>query len=221
MYPTTVEVLGFQASSRDVGAGAATPVPATEMDVGEFEALLTTAILPATLIAVAGSKLTFSAAAWAGAKISPEETPFAARPAPATITFEIVTFEPPEFVTLIVRVTLVPTFSLPKLIPVGFTEIWPGAIAVVVTAGAVTGVAVTGLLTGGTDGAGAAFDVEGDSAEVAGETPVPLKPAACAPRFSTRNTIDPVRRPAADGVKLTVPLHVWPGLRMAGSEGPE
>ncbi len=50
----------------------------------------------------------------------PEVTPLALKPAPETVTFEMLTFEFPVFVKVTLEEPLPPTFTLPKLRPVGF-----------------------------------------------------------------------------------------------------
>lgn len=55
-----------------------------------------------------------------GVKIVPFETPLALNPAPVTVTVEMVTFEFPLFVSVVV-IKLVPfTLTVPKLKLVGF-----------------------------------------------------------------------------------------------------
>jgi hypothetical protein len=50
----------------------------------------------------------------------PEVTPLALKPAPETVTLEMVTFEFPVFVKATLEEPLAPTFTLPKLRLVGF-----------------------------------------------------------------------------------------------------
>src|SRR5579863_3608200 len=85
------------------------------MESGEFVALLATETLPVTLPAAAGAKVAVKVAACPGVRMSPEETPVALKPAPETVTFEIVTLELPAFVSVTDRVLLLDTFTLPKL----------------------------------------------------------------------------------------------------------
>jgi hypothetical protein len=85
------------------------------MESGELAALLATEILPVMLPAAAGAKVAVRVAVCAGARISPEETPAALKPAPETVTFETVTLEFPAFVSVTVFVLLLDTFTLPKL----------------------------------------------------------------------------------------------------------
>jgi hypothetical protein len=85
------------------------------MESGEFVALLATETLPVTLPAPDGAKVAVKLAVCPGARISPEETPEALKPAPATVTLEIVTLEFPAFVSVTLRALLLDTFTLPKL----------------------------------------------------------------------------------------------------------
>jgi len=55
-----------------------------------------------------------------GVKVVPEVTPLALKPAPETVTLEMVTFEFPVLVRLALSKLLLPRFTLPKLRPVGF-----------------------------------------------------------------------------------------------------
>lgn len=47
--------------------------------------------------------------------IWPLETPLSLNPAPEMLTLETVTLEPPELVSVVESVSLLPTFTLPKL----------------------------------------------------------------------------------------------------------
>jgi hypothetical protein len=55
-----------------------------------------------------------------GVKIVPEVTPLALKPAPETFTPEMLTFEFPVLVRLVLSELLLPRFTLPKLRLVGF-----------------------------------------------------------------------------------------------------
>ena len=91
-----------------------TPTPVRATDVGEFVALLATDALPVTLPEVDGEKLTLKVALCPGLRMVPADTPLSLKPAPETLTLEIVTLELPEFVSVTGRVLLVPVFTLPK-----------------------------------------------------------------------------------------------------------
>ena len=83
--------------------------------VGEFVALLVTVTLPVTLPVAAGAKVMVTVAVCPADRISPAGTPLAPKPAPETLTFEIVTLEVPAFVNVTFWLLLVDTFTLPKL----------------------------------------------------------------------------------------------------------
>jgi hypothetical protein len=82
-------------------------------------ALLTTITLPFTPPGFEGAKTTCNVAVWLGPNVKPDETPFALNPVPEVVTLEIVTFEFPLFVRVTFSVLLLPSFTLPKLKPVG------------------------------------------------------------------------------------------------------
>jgi len=81
--------------------------------------LLVTVTFPVTLPGAAGAKVTFKDAVCPGVRIVPVDTPLGLKPAPEKLTFEIVTFELPEFVCVPARVLLAPVFMFPKLKVVG------------------------------------------------------------------------------------------------------
>ncbi len=111
----TVDVLGDQETATEC-VTAATPVPDSEMESGEFVALLATATLPVALPVADGVNVAVSVAVCPGARMSPEETPDALNPAPETATPEIVMLEFPAFVSVTDCVPLLATFTLPKFI---------------------------------------------------------------------------------------------------------
>jgi len=84
------------------------------MESGEFVALLATEILPVTLPDPEGAKVAAKVAVCPGVRISPEDMPEALKPAPETVTVEIVTLEFPAFVRVMAWVQLLDTFTLPK-----------------------------------------------------------------------------------------------------------
>jgi hypothetical protein len=94
---------------------AVIPVPESKMESGEFVALLATETLPVALPAEAGAKVAVKVAVCPGVRISPDGTPVALKPAPETVTFEIVILELPAFVSVTDLVLLLETFTLPKL----------------------------------------------------------------------------------------------------------
>lgn len=84
------------------------------MESGEFVALLATEILPVTAPAEAGVKVAVTVVVCPGFSMTPE-APVALKPAPDTVTVEIVTRELPAFVSVTVCVPLLGMVTLPKL----------------------------------------------------------------------------------------------------------
>ena len=70
--------------------------------------------MPATLPVAAGAKVTFKVDVCPGVRIAPADTPLGLKPAPEMLTFEIVTSELPEFVSVTARALLEPVFTFPK-----------------------------------------------------------------------------------------------------------
>jgi hypothetical protein len=77
-------------------------VPESATESGELVALLATETLPVALPAEDGEKVAVSVATCPGVRISPEETPLALKPAPETVTLEIVMLAFPAFVSVTV-----------------------------------------------------------------------------------------------------------------------
>ena len=75
--------------------------------------------MPATLPIAAGAKVTFKVDVCPGVRIAPADTPLGLKPAPEMLTFEIVTSELPEFVSVTARMLLEPVFTFPNLKLVG------------------------------------------------------------------------------------------------------
>src|SRR5271156_2008625 len=71
--------------------------------------------LPFTNPAAAGANCAVIVTDWFGVKISPEVTPLLLYPVPDTVTLEIVTFEFPLLVSVVVSELLLPTLTFPKL----------------------------------------------------------------------------------------------------------
>src|SRR5713101_3799470 len=108
----------------------ATPVPRSDTDSGEFEALLLMVTLPASEPALAGANMTFIVTEAAGPRMVPAEMPLTLTPAPMIPTLETVTLEAPVLVTVVLCVLLVPTFTFPK-VRLGAPELsTPGAVTV-------------------------------------------------------------------------------------------
>lgn len=106
-------MLGAQLKRTECVTGA-TPVPESAMTAGEFEALLVTVMPPVTLPAVAGANVALKVAVCPGERMMPESPPPALKPAPATLTLEIVTLEFPAFVSSRLCELLLDTFTSPK-----------------------------------------------------------------------------------------------------------
>src|ERR1700694_1301222 len=86
-----------------------TPTPLREIVAGEFVALLSTDTLPVTLPEAVAVNAGFSAMDWLGVRTVAEVTPVALNPASATVTLEIVTFELPLFVSVMLHAPVLPT----------------------------------------------------------------------------------------------------------------
>jgi hypothetical protein len=97
-----------------VWAAAATPVPDSVIAAGEFVASLAMLTLPFTSPAAAGANCAVMVTDWFGVSISPEVTPLSLYPVPDTVTLEIVTFEFPLLVSVVVNELLLPTLTLPN-----------------------------------------------------------------------------------------------------------
>jgi hypothetical protein len=78
----------------------ATPEPLRGMLVGEFGALLTNAMLPVKLPALAGAKATLKFALCPGLSVKGSVSPLVVKPLPETVACEIVRSAVPEFVRL-------------------------------------------------------------------------------------------------------------------------
>jgi hypothetical protein len=109
----TVDVLAVQFKVAECVASL--PVPANGIVSGKFEALLVIVRFPFTVPEDDGVNATFSDADAPGFRISPVESPFALKPGPETATFEIVTFESPELVSVRGCMLLLPIFTSPKV----------------------------------------------------------------------------------------------------------
>ena len=82
--------------------------------MGELVALLPMVTLPVALPVEEGARVTFNVALCPAAIVCPEYTPLALKPAPETLTLEIVTPELPKLVTVADKVRLLPIVTLPK-----------------------------------------------------------------------------------------------------------
>jgi hypothetical protein len=98
---------------------AATPVPLREIERGELGALLTRVIDPVTLPAALGPNTALNVAFLPAAIVSGAVIPVVLKPAPVTVTEEIVTVALPPFVRLTVCELFVPVVTLPNAAVVG------------------------------------------------------------------------------------------------------
>src|ERR1700733_4011382 len=97
----------------------ATPVPLKEIVSGEFGALLTNEIVPVTLPAALGAKTALNVVDWPAAMVTCAAIPEVLKPAPATVTEEIVTVALPPFLSVMVWEFFVPVVTLPNAALVG------------------------------------------------------------------------------------------------------
>src|SRR5580698_9870479 len=98
---------------------AATPVPLREIVSGEFGALLPSEIVPVTLPAALGAKTALNVVDWPAAMVTCAAIPEVLKPAPATVTEEIVTVAVPPFLSVMVWELFVPVVTLPNAALVG------------------------------------------------------------------------------------------------------
>ena len=78
------------------------PTPLSEIESGEFAAVLTTDALPVALPARVGVNVTLKLAAWPADNVTRGAEPLRVKPLPVTLTWEMLTAALPVFV----RVTL-------------------------------------------------------------------------------------------------------------------
>jgi hypothetical protein len=90
-----------------------TAVPSNEMVTVGLVALLVIVTVPFKFPAANGAKVTFKTAEPPAAKIKPDETPLTLTPAPERVTFAMEMLEPPTFVSVTVRMLLLPTERFP------------------------------------------------------------------------------------------------------------
>jgi len=119
LFPTTtlpkLRLLGFDAS-----APAAVPVPDSGIVNVGFEALEVMVTSPLAAPAEVGANETLKLALCPEVSVTGAVIPVMLNPEPLTPTAEMVTLDPPVFVTVSDRVCLLPTITLPKLRLVGF-----------------------------------------------------------------------------------------------------
>src|ERR1700691_3853395 len=102
------------------------PMPVSDSNTLASDALLVNVTPPLRATAEAGPYVTVKVIDCPDDSVVPLETPLAVKPAPATVAFENVTVEGPELETVNFCVTLLPTFTLPKLKLAGLTVRYPG-----------------------------------------------------------------------------------------------
>ena len=112
------------------GAGAcagAVPVPESETFKVELEAFDTTAMPPLTLAADCGANTALNGTLAPGLSTNGTLSPLMLNPVPVAVACEIVTLDEPVFVIESAKVTLLPTWALPKARLAGLALSWPGA----------------------------------------------------------------------------------------------
>lgn len=109
------------------------------MLVGEFVALLVIVTPPVTTPADVGAKVTVNTTDCPAVSVCVDVTPPALKPAPDTVTCEIVTLEFPTFVSVTFCELVLPTVTLLKFRLVGFAVTWSVAITPVPVRGMVIG----------------------------------------------------------------------------------
>ena len=92
-----------------------TPTPASEIDSGEFAAVLTTDALPVAFPATVGVNVTLKLAACPADNVTRGAEPLRVKPLPATLTCEMLTAALPVFVSVTLCVVLALRVWLPKL----------------------------------------------------------------------------------------------------------
>src|ERR1019366_2915239 len=100
---------------------ACTPAPVAAIIAGEFVASLTTETVPLTEPTVVGAKTMDNTVVCPALSSIGAVIPFALKPAPTTLTCEIVTLPVPEFVTVTLFVLLFPKLIFPNATLVGLT----------------------------------------------------------------------------------------------------
>ncbi len=112
VFPTRTRLGDTQTGN--AGGAVCVPTPPRVTLVGELVALLATVALPVTLWATVGVNATISVADWLGVKMVPDVMPLVLNPVPVAVTPEIVTFELPLLVSVVLSEPVLPTFTFPK-----------------------------------------------------------------------------------------------------------
>lgn len=102
---------------------AATPVPDSGIESGEFGALLEMEMEPLAEPAVVGSKATLNVRFCPALMVTEGVSPVMLKPAPVTVAAEIVSVELPPFVSVTGVVFVLPVVTFPKLTEAGLGEI--------------------------------------------------------------------------------------------------
>jgi hypothetical protein len=110
-------VAGFTPSCPDA---TDVPVPVTGIVKVGFDAFELTVTLPLAAAADAGVNFTLNVAPWPAVRVTGVVIPLTLNPVPLAATAEIVTLDPPVFVTVSERDLFDPTCTLPKARFVGF-----------------------------------------------------------------------------------------------------
>ena len=110
----------------ELSAPGATPVPVTGTVRVGLDAVDVMVMLPLATPADAGVNVTLSVALCPAVNVTGAVMPVRVNPAPLIPTCEIVTLDPPVFVTVSERDCLLPTITLPKLRLVGLGLRTPG-----------------------------------------------------------------------------------------------
>jgi len=92
-----------------------TPTPLSEIESGEFAAVLTTDALPVAFPATVGVNVTLKLAACPADSVTSGAEPLRVKPLPATLTCEMLTAALPVFVSVTLCVALALRARLPKL----------------------------------------------------------------------------------------------------------
>ena len=106
------------------------PVPDSGIVRLGFEAFEVIVTLPVAFVAEAGANVTVNVVLWFAPSVTGVESPLTLNPLPLAATCEIVTLDPPVFVSVSVRDSLLPTTTFPKLKLDGLPASAPGEIPV-------------------------------------------------------------------------------------------
>jgi len=93
---------------------AAVPIPDSAILSGEFDASDTTERLPLAAPALAGAKVAVNVTLWFGVSVRGRVNPLMEKTAPVKFACEMVTVDPPVFVSVSDRLLLPPTWMLPN-----------------------------------------------------------------------------------------------------------